>query len=122
MKVIKVAAVILFGLLATNPEAQALFGIGEPPILVSQRPSVMGMGIVLTITNASDETLHQVTVGATNHEKNEELKDVIVAVTLKPHESIHVGWMELNLNWAFVPGEDVRVGAAGYSSYVRDRI
>jgi hypothetical protein len=120
MKTAKIALSLTLALFTTVPPAEALFGIGEPPITLTTRDSLVGAGKVLIITNTSDETLHQITLGISNDEKNQEVKDVVVAVTLKPHDSIQVGWMELNL--AFEPGDSVRVGAKGYMAYVRGTV
>ena len=121
MKTIKLTiALMMLGLLAANPSAHAVFGMGEPPLALTQRDSLDGGWMVVIITNTSDEPLHQVTIGATNHKREQELEDVVVAVTLEPHKSVEVGGEELK--WGFEPGESVRVGARGYSSYVRARI
>lgn len=120
MKTARLALILALALFSTVPPAEALFGIGEPPITLTTRDSLVGAGKVLIITNTSDETLHQITLGISNDEKNQEVKDVVVAVTLKPHDSIQLGWMELNL--AFEPGDSVRVGAKGYMSYVRGTV
>jgi hypothetical protein len=120
MKTFKLTLVLILALLAANPSAHALFGMGEPPICLTTRNSLIGAGKVLIITNTSDETLHQITLGISNDKKNQEVKDAVVAVTLEPHKSIELGWMELNL--AFEPGDSVRVGAKGYLSYVREKV
>jgi hypothetical protein len=120
MKTARLALIFALALFTAVPPAEALFGIGEPPITLTIRESKVGAGMVLMITNTSDEPLHQITVSASNDDAKRELKEVVVATTLKPHATIEVGWMELD--WAFQPGELVRVGAKGYMAYVRGTV
>lgn len=118
MKTLRILMVALAIMLSLSP-VHALFGLGEPPLSLNVRPSLVGAGYVLVITNTSDEFLHEVSVRA-KAPNGSELKSKIVAVTLKPHSSVEVGWMELGMQ--FDPGDKVYVGAKGYWSDVNGTV
>lgn len=111
----KIVLLLIGALVLGISPVHAILGIGEPPITVNVRPSAIGAGYVLIITNTSDDPLHQISVKAKNP-SGEELKRKIVTVTLDAHKSVEVGWMEVG--WKFDPGEKVYVGAKGYWSDV----
>jgi hypothetical protein len=88
--------------------------IKAPPLSVVQRDSIVGEGKVLIITNASDEYLHNCTIKIQAANGNT-LGQSVFAATLKPHESIEIGWLELG-NWTIEPGQIVTLGARGYGT------
>jgi len=106
--------------IASISNALAVFGVGEPPISLLVRPSAIGAGYVLVITNTSDDHLHEISVQAKTP-NGEILKKRVVATTLAPHKSIEIGWLELS-DWQFAAGETVYIGAKGYWSYVSGKI
>lgn len=115
MNILKTIVLCCLAIGISNSSSQAFMGMGEPPISVNVRPSLVGAGYALIITNTSDEFLHEVTVEAKGT-NGDELQRQVVAVTLKPHKSVDVGWLELG--WQFEPGEKVYVGAKGYWSTI----
>ena len=98
---VAVLAVVLLGLTAC-----AL----EPPVTVSQRDSVVGQGIVIGVTNTSDDYLHEVVVEITSPAG--ETRQFAMA-TLNPHESVNVGWLKLD-GWPIPEGSEVSVSAKGF--------
>ena len=82
----------------------------EPPISVGRKESLVGQGLVLTVTNTSDEYLHEVRVKIVSPEG--EAKELQIP-TLAPHESINVGWLKLD-GWPIPEGSEVTVTARGY--------
>lgn len=82
----------------------------EPPISVGKKESLVGQGIVLTVTNTSDEYLHEVLVKIVSPAG--ETKELGMA-TLNPHQSISIGWLKLD-GWPIPEGSEVTVSAKGY--------
>jgi hypothetical protein len=97
--------------------AHAFFGLGEPPLSVVVRPAVLGaLGKVVIITNTSDKTVHQISVSLTDpKDSRNNVDEKVVALSLKPDESIEVGWMQ---DYGFRSGEKVIVRAKGFLSRI----
>jgi len=83
----------------------------EPPISVATRESLVGQGIVLEVTNTSSDYLHEVTVDITSPSGE---KKQYYQTTLKPHESVNVGWLKLD-GWPIPEGSEVSVSCKGYA-------
>ncbi len=86
----------------------------KPPISLGKKESAVGQGIVISVTNTSDEHLHDVIVSITSPAG--EAKQFTMA-TLTPHESVNVGWLKLE-GWPIPPGSEVAVTAKGYQMAV----
>lgn len=82
-----------------------------PPVSVSYRESIAGQGMILSVTNTSAEYLHEVTVRIKSPEG--EVKEHYM-VTLRPHESVNVGWLKLD-GWPIPEGSEVTVSCKGYA-------
>lgn len=82
----------------------------SPPISIGQRESMIGQGKVLTVTNTSDEYLHEIAVTV---EAPDGVVKTYSAATLEPHESISVGWLKLD-GWPIPEGAEVTVSCKGY--------
>ncbi|GEM_PF-4963284 len=87
--------------------------VEQPPISIRLHRLVPGGGEIMTLTNTSDKTLHNVKVRAFNPETHGTVNR-IVAVALEPNRSIDVSWME------FDPGEDYSISARGYFRKISD--
>lgn len=81
-----------------------------PPVSVSKRDSVFGQGIVVVVTNTSADHLHEVEVVITSPDN--EVK-TFNTPTLKPHDSIDVGWAKLD-GWPIPEGSSVQVSCKGF--------
>ena len=90
----------------------------EPPISIGKKESVVGQGIVVSVTNTSDEHLHDVVVNVTSPAG--ETKQYTMA-TLDPHESVNVGWLKLD-GWPIPVGSEVSVSAKGYRMAARAKL
>jgi len=62
----------------------------------------------------SDSYLHECTIEI-SAPSGQHYGPKVFAVTIKPHESVEVGWLELN-NWVIAPGERVTLSARGYGT------
>ena len=82
----------------------------EPPISVGKKESLVGQGLVLSVTNTSDEHLHEVLVKIVSPAG--ETKELAIP-TLSPHESFNIGWLKLD-GWPIPSGSEVTVSAKGY--------
>ena len=82
------------------------------PLSVVKRDSAVGGGKVLIITNTSDSPLHEnvIEIHAPNGKK---FGPLCYSVTLGPHETIEIGWAELN-GWMIEKGETVYLSSKGY--------
>ena len=91
-----------------------LTGCGQkaPPLSIVQRDSLVGVGKVLIITNTSDDHLHECTIEL-SAPSGQHYGPTVFAATLKPHETVEIGWMELG-EWKVEPGETVTFSAKGY--------
>ena len=65
----------------------------EPPISIGKKESLVGQGQVITVTNTSEEHLHEVVVDIKSPAG--EAKQLTVP-TLTPHESVNIGWLKLD--------------------------
>jgi len=82
----------------------------KPPISVAVRESLIGQGLVIAVTNTSDEHLHEVTVKIES--PSGETREYFQP-TLDPHESVNVGWLKLD-GWPIPQGSRVKVSCKGY--------
>lgn len=82
----------------------------KPPILVAVRESLVGQGLVIAVTNTSDEFLHEVTVEIES--PSGEIRKYYQA-TLDPHDSVNVGWLKLD-GWPIPQDSKVKVSCKGY--------
>ncbi len=83
----------------------------KPPISIGQKESTVGQGIVINLTNTSDEHVHEVVVDITSPDG--EAKQFVIP-TLAPHESFNLGWLKLD-GWPIPKGSRVKVSAKGYT-------
>jgi hypothetical protein len=83
-----------------------------PPVTVTYRPSLVGIGLVVQISNDSGHHLYNVRVVGRNFEEVASAS-VKAADHLGPGEVIEVGWMEFE-SWVPVPGETIEVYADNY--------
>ena len=82
----------------------------KPPISINQRASLVGQGLVIVVTNTSDDYLHDVVVDIESPAG--ETKRYAFP-TLEPHASANVGWLKLE-GWPIPEGSDVSVSAKGF--------
>ncbi|MCP4659169.1 MAG: hypothetical protein GY856_27480 [bacterium] len=82
----------------------------RPPISVAVRESLVGQGLVIAVTNTSDEFLHEVTVEIES--PSGETRKYFQA-TLDPHDSVRVGWLKLD-GWPIPQDSEVAVSCKGY--------
>lgn len=87
----------------------------QPPISIGQRESKLGQGIIVLVTNTSDQTLNNVRIrvegpDGSAHEYFE--------VTVAAKQVLEVGWLKLD-GWPVPPGAKVEVSADGYSMTVK---
>ena len=85
-----------------------------PPVAVSYRSSLFGVGQVVIITNNSSHHLYNVKVVGRNFN---EVSSASVKATdhLSPGSSVEVGWLEFE-RWVPQPGETIEVYADNYVS------
>ena len=82
------------------------------PVKITYRPSLVGVGQVIVVTNTSSHHLYNVTIVARNL-KQVSSASVKAADHLAPGASVEVGWLELE-TWVPEPGETVEVYADKY--------
>lgn len=82
----------------------------KPPVTVERRDSAMGQGIVVEITNTSDQFLHEVVVRI---ESPQGEKKMWSTATISPHDTISVGWLKLD-GWPIPEGSKVSVESKGF--------
>ncbi len=87
----------------------------EPPISIGKKESMIGQGLVITVTNTSDEHLHDVIVDIKSPAG--EAKQLTLP-TLTPHESVNIGWLKLE-GWPIPEGSEVAVSCKGYRMAVK---
>ncbi len=90
----------------------------EPPITIGKKESAVGQGLVISITNTSDEHLHDVIVDIKSPAG--ESKQFTMA-TLAPHESVNVGWLKLD-GWPIPQGSEVSVTCKGFAMAVSAKL
>ena len=90
----------------------------KPPISIGKKDSAVGQGIVVSVTNTSDDHLHEVIVSITS--PTGEAKQFTIA-TLTPHESVNIGWLKLD-GWPIPAGSDVSVSCKGYAMAVSSKL
>jgi hypothetical protein len=83
-----------------------------PPVTITYRSSVFGLGKVVQISNTSGHHLYNVKVVGRNL-KQASSASVKVTDHLAPGSYVEVGWMEFG-NWTPVPGETIEVYADDY--------
>ncbi len=86
----------------------------EPPITIGKKESAVGQGMVISVTNTSEEHLHDVIVDIKSPAG--ESKQFTMA-TLAPHESVNVGWLKLD-GWPIPEGSEVSVTCKGFAMAV----
>ena len=104
------AVVALVSVLTSGCGKSAL----PPPVKVTYRDSLVGVGKVIQITKTSSHHLYNVSVVGRNYE---EVSSASVRATrhLKPHGSVEVGWLEFEA-WTPLPGESVEVYCDDYAT------
>ncbi len=90
----------------------------EPPVSIGKKESAVGQGIVVSITNTSEEHLHDVIMSITSPAG--ETKQYTMA-TLDPHQSVNVGWLKLD-GWPIPVGSEVSVSCKGYQMAVSAKL
>jgi hypothetical protein len=107
---VPVIAVVCACLVITSCGKSAL----PPPVTVSYRDSLVGMGKVMQITNRSGHHLYNVRVIGRNFDQ---VSSASVRATdhLAPGDTVEVGWLEFG-NWTPTPGETMEVYADDYFS------
>jgi hypothetical protein len=109
---IAVSAILLLALIPT------VSGCGTsalpPPVTVSYRSSLLGVGQVVVITNNSSHHLYNVKVVGRNFE---EVSSASVKATdhLSPGSSVEVRWLEFE-SWVPQSGETIEVYADNYAT------
>ena len=83
-----------------------------PPVTVTFRDSVWGVGKVVQIHNHSAHHLYNVKVIGRNFNEIES-GSVRVTEELAPHDDVEVGWLEFD-GWVPKPGETIEVYADDY--------
>jgi len=85
-----------------------------PPVTVSYRASLLGVGQVVVISNTSGHHLYNVSVVGRNFEQ---VSSASVKATdhLSPGSSVEVGWLEFE-SWVPQPGETIEVYADNYAT------
>ena len=83
-----------------------------PPVTITYRSSLVGVGQVIQVSNDSGHHLYNVRVVGRNFEQVASAS-VKAAEHLGPREAIEVGWMEFG-SWVPVPGETIEVYADNY--------
>ena len=95
----------------------SLLGCGQsalpPPVKVTHRQSLVGIGMVVQITNTSGHHLYNVKVVGRNF-KDVQSASVTATEHLRPHTSVEVGWIEFEA-WVPVPGETIEVYCDDYA-------
>ncbi len=86
----------------------------EPPVSIGKKESVVGQGLVISVTNTSDEHLHEVIVDI---ESPAGESRQFTMPTLGPHESVNVGWLKLD-GWPIPQGSEVSVTCKGFAMAV----
>ena len=82
----------------------------RPPISLGKKESLVGQGMVVSLTNTSDDYLHEVVVDIVSPAG--EAKQLAIP-TLEPHETVNVGWLKLD-GWPIPEGSKVSVSCKGY--------
>lgn len=83
-----------------------------PQVAISYRPSLVGQGQVVVITNNSSHHLYNVKVVGRSF-KEFASASVKASDHLTPGSSVEVGWLEFG-NWTPRPGESIEVYAEDY--------
>ncbi|MGH8550914.1 MAG: hypothetical protein ACRERU_20405 [Methylococcales bacterium] len=89
------------------PTPSLAWSLGKPDLSLVTRPSIVGKGRVLIVTNTSDEYLHECTIKINSSDKTP-----VIATTLAPHASTEIGWLELDQELR--PGDKVAIGCKGF--------
>ena len=84
-----------------------------PPVKVTHRQSLVGIGMVVQITNTSGHHLYNVKVVGRNI-REVESASLVATEHLRPRDSIEVGWMEFD-GWVPLPGETIEVYCDDYA-------
>lgn len=84
--------------------------LSSPPVSITYRPSFVGMGKVVIITNTSNHHLYNVKMTINSSKSS---ASVLASEHLSPGACVHIGWWELE-KWVVEPGETVTVYADDY--------
>ena len=83
----------------------------KPPISLGKKESAVGQGMVVSLTNTSEDHLHEVMLDIESPAG--ETKQFSIP-TLNPHETVNVGWLKLE-GWPIPEGSKVTVSCKGYA-------
>lgn len=92
-----------------KPELFRIHGI-QVPVIVTIRPSVVGVGKVLQVTNTSDKIISSVIISAKNSTADQSASYELAS--LQPGQVQDLGWMEWQ--WKLKPGDIITVKANGF--------
>ena len=95
-----------------NENGQTALPRPAPPVTITYRDSLVGIGKVIQVTNSSADHLYKVKVVGRNFQENSS-GSVKVSDDLAPGASAEVGWVEFG-KWVPQPGETVEIYAEGY--------
>lgn len=87
-------------------------GIQSVPLRAKYSKSLVGKGVVVTISNGTNKTLKDVKVRCYDPKKAGSEK-VFEIAEFKPDQELAIGWVE---GWQFEAGHKVKVSARGYLS------
>lgn len=95
-----------------NENGQTVLPRPAPPVTITYRDSLVGIGKVIQIKNTSADHLYKVKVVGRNFQQNSS-GSVKATDDLAPGDVAEVGWMEFGA-WTPQPGETVEVYSEGY--------
>ncbi len=107
-----IPALILIGvgvLVFLKPELFHIRGV-QVPVGVTVRPSAVGVGKVLQVTNTSDKILSNIVISAKSSREDQSVSYRIAS--LRPEQVQELGWMEWE--WQPKPGDIIRITADGF--------
>jgi hypothetical protein len=87
-------------------------GYLSPPVQITYRESLVGIGMVVRIENTSSHHLYNVKVVGRNF-KEIQSASVMASRHLRPHTTVEVGWLEFE-GWVPRPGESIEVYCDDY--------
>ncbi len=90
----------------------------KPPVSIGKKESAVGQGMVISVTNTSDDHLHDVIVDIKSPAG--ETRQFTMA-SLTPHETVNVGWLKLE-GWPIPQGSEVSVTCKGFAMAVSAKL